>query len=85
MPKPISADPRRCTTCQSCASACHYHHRGTQGLEEASLEARAGLGGTVRIRFFESCDACENEPNGPVCVRACPSGALADPKQTEEL
>lgn len=81
MARQIQVDPRRCTTCESCAAACHYHHRGTQGIRAASLEARATDGGRVHIRFLEHCDGCQGEPRGPGCVRACPSGALRDGKE----
>jgi len=59
-------DEAKCIGCGTCASACPLMP------EKRIISYKEVDGGKV---FFK-CDLCKDRAGGPVCVEACPSGAL---------
>jgi len=60
-------DESLCTGCGACARACPL----TPEMEVIFYKAMG------RTRVYFKCDLCMGRAEGPVCVQACPSGALS--------
>ena len=59
-------DPAKCRGCGECLRACPL-------TPERQVVFFKKVG---RRRVYLKCDLCYDRPEGPVCVQACPSGAL---------
>ena len=75
----------RCIGCKTCAIACPY---GAMQVVTITGETGSGLFArkTTRAEAIK-CDLCSDNPQGPACVRVCPTKALrietsADVEQT---
>ena len=60
-------DESRCIGCGVCLRACPL-------TPEMQVIYYKTVG---RKRLYFKCDLCKDRPRGPVCVEACPSGALS--------
>jgi len=56
----IRVDPKRCDGCAWCIEACDF---GAVSINPQS-------------KLAEICDQCEDQPDGPQCVKWCPKKAL---------
>ena len=76
--KVIVYDPELCTGCRHCEIVCAFKHYGSVDLNKSYL--RILFNGGDGIAAFEAvnCQHCEE----PICVNACPSGALGKDEKT---
>ncbi|MDP6692013.1 MAG: hypothetical protein QF384_21150 [Alphaproteobacteria bacterium] len=80
----ITPRHQRCGACNLCVLACSFHHEGSFGRRNASIDIiKDEREGEVEIVIFDEardgrkpCDGCANEER-PLCVQWCPVGALA--------
>ena len=65
----------RCIGCQSCVLACPFGAMQvvTKPIKQANLGPLT-VKGTVRVAH--KCDLCIDVPEGPQCVKVCPTKAL---------
>lgn len=70
-------DPGLCTACRACELICSLHQTGRCDPAAASIRVALDRSdGSVRISLFGSCDLCDGEADGPLCVHFCTAGAL---------
>jgi Fe-S-cluster-containing hydrogenase component 2 len=70
-------DPGSCTACRACELVCSLHLTGCCDPEASSIRVDLDRSdGSVCITWLPTCNLCEGEANGPLCVRLCTPGAL---------
>lgn len=62
----VLIDQSKCDGCGDCAPACPF---GAIDMTPVSAEKPECL-------VANKCDLCKDSPEGPACVRVCPTGAL---------
>ena len=70
-------DPRLCTACRACEVACSLHLTGQHNPAASAIRVSLDRAdGSVQIVVLKSCDRCEAEDLGALCVEVCQPGAL---------
>ncbi len=74
----VQVNQERCVGCKSCMIACPY---GAMDIVTTERIESFGVGDdkhTQRVKRVEAqkCDLCITDPEGPNCIRVCPTKAL---------
>ena len=75
MKKRIAANPGRCIGCKACIMACPYGVMRVTSHKVRRTVCGKPLGFS-RKALAQKCDLCASVPEGPSCVRACPTDVL---------
>ncbi|SFN52578.1 electron transport protein HydN [Izhakiella capsodis] len=82
----ISVEQQRCIGCKTCVVACPY---GAMEVVLRPVVRNAGSGLNVLTDKAEAnkCDLCQDQADGPACIRVCPTNAIAcvDREKLEQL
>lgn len=66
----VLIDTSKCIGCKGCVEACPFG-----AVNMAELDGEFQSDGAQKI-VANKCDLCTGLPNGPMCVRVCPTEAL---------
>lgn len=68
----------RCMGCKNCMMACPFGIMKVVTVEKLEQQECVSGSRTVRVTKCEAqkCDICHGSPEGPACVRVCPTKSL---------
>ena len=73
----LAIDPRLCTACRACEVACSLHLTGQHNPAASAIQVCMDReSGSLEFSIQESCDRCDGEEMGALCIEVCQPGAL---------